>query len=45
MAYYLTYFIQILLVVHVLKTGRNRYWIWILLFPCTSGPLMLNSVW
>ena len=38
MPVYLTYFIQILLVIHVLKTGRNRYWIWLLLFlPLIGG--------
>jgi len=38
MPIYLTYFIQILLVIHVLKTGRNRYWIWLLLFlPMIGG--------
>ena len=38
MAYYLIYFIQILLVIHVLKTGRARYWVWLLLFiPLVGG--------
>jgi hypothetical protein len=38
MSVYITYFIQILLVIHVLKTGRNRYWIWLLLFlPLVGG--------
>lgn len=38
MPVYLTYFIQLLLVIHVLKTGRNRYWIWLLLFlPLIGG--------
>ncbi len=38
MPIYLTYFIQILLVIHVLKTGRDRYWIWLLLFlPLVGG--------
>ncbi len=38
MPVYLTYFIQILLVIHVLKTGRSRYWIWLLLFlPLIGG--------
>jgi hypothetical protein len=38
MPVYLTYFIQILLVIHVLKTGRNRYWIYLLLFvPLVGG--------
>jgi hypothetical protein len=38
MPIYVTYFIQILLVIHVLKTGRNRYWIWLLLFlPLIGG--------
>lgn len=38
MPVYLTYFIQILLVIHVLKTGKNRYWIWLLIFvPLIGG--------
>jgi hypothetical protein len=38
MPVYLIYFIQILLVIHVLKTGRDRYWIWLLLFlPLIGG--------
>ena len=38
MPIYLTVLIQILLVIHVLKTGRNRYWIWLLLFiPLVGG--------
>lgn len=38
MSVYITYFIQILLVIHVLKTGRNRYWIYLLLFlPLIGG--------
>jgi hypothetical protein len=38
MPVYITYFVQILLVIHVLKTGRNRYWIWLLLFlPLVGG--------
>jgi hypothetical protein len=38
MPIYLTYLIQILLVIHVLKTGRNRYWIYLLLFvPLIGG--------
>jgi len=38
MPIYLTYFIQILLIIHVLKTGRDRYWIWLLLFlPLIGG--------
>lgn len=38
MSVYITYFVQILLVIHVLKTGRNRYWIWLLLFvPLIGG--------
>jgi len=35
---YLTYFIQLLLIIHVFKTGRDRYWIWLLLFlPLIGG--------
>lgn len=37
-------FIQILLVVHVLKTGRNRYWILILLFLPLLGGLAYLAV-
>lgn len=38
MPIYLTYIIQILLVIHVLKTGRSRYWIWLLIFlPLIGG--------
>jgi hypothetical protein len=38
MPVYITYFIQILLVIHVLKTGKNRYWIYLLLFvPMVGG--------
>jgi hypothetical protein len=38
MPVYITYLVQILLVIHVLKTGRNRYWIWLLLFlPLVGG--------
>ena len=38
MPVYITYFIQILLVIHVLKTGRNRYWIYLLIFlPLIGG--------
>ncbi|NND44440.1 MAG: tetratricopeptide repeat protein [Xanthomonadales bacterium] len=38
MPVYLTYAIQLLLVIHVLKTGRNRYWILILvMLPMIGG--------
>lgn len=38
MPVYITIIIQVLLVIHVLKTGRSRYWIWILLFvPLIGG--------
>lgn len=38
MPIYVTYFIQLLLIIHVLKTGRDRYWIFILLFlPLIGG--------
>ena len=37
-SYYLVYFIQILLVIHVIRTGRNRLWIWPLIFiPLFGG--------
>ncbi|MDX1459946.1 MAG: tetratricopeptide repeat protein [Xanthomonadales bacterium] len=35
----LTYLIQILLIVHVLKTGRNRIWIWVLIMLPGLGGL------
>ena len=42
MPIYLTYFIQLLLIVHVLKTGRERMWIFILLFlPLIGGAAYL----
>jgi len=38
MPVYITYLFQILLVIHVLKTGRSRYWIWLLIFvPLVGG--------
>jgi hypothetical protein len=38
MSIYIVYAIQIALVVHVLKTGRDRYWIWLLIFlPLIAG--------
>ncbi len=38
MSIYFTVIIQVLLVIHVLKTGRNRYWIWLLIFvPLVGG--------
>ena len=38
MEVYLTYAIQLLLIIHVLKTGREKYWIWLLLFlPAIGG--------
>jgi len=38
MSVYLTYFVQLLLVIHVLKTGRNRYWVLILIMlPMIGG--------
>jgi hypothetical protein len=38
MPVYLTYAIQLLLVIHVLKTGRDKYWIWLLIFlPAVGG--------
>jgi hypothetical protein len=42
MPIYVTWFIQLLLIIHVLKTGRNRYWIFILLFlPLIGGAAYL----
>jgi len=42
MPIYVTYFIQLLLIVHVLRTGRERYWIFILLFlPLLGGAAYL----
>lgn len=38
MPIYVTYFVQLLLIIHALKTGRDRYWIFILLFlPMVGG--------
>ncbi|MBT8061219.1 MAG: tetratricopeptide repeat protein [Xanthomonadales bacterium] len=38
MSVYLTYFVQLLLVIHVLKTGRNRYWIiMLIMLPLIGG--------
>jgi hypothetical protein len=38
MEIYLGYFIQLVLIIHVLKTGRERYWILMLLFlPLIGG--------
>lgn len=38
MPVYITYLVQILLVIHVLKTGRNRYWVLLLIFiPLIGG--------
>ena len=39
MSVYLTYFVQLLLVIHVLKTGRNRYWILLLIMVPLIGGL------
>lgn len=42
MPVYITYAIQLLLVVHVLKTGRDRYWIFLLIFlPLVGGAAYL----
>jgi hypothetical protein len=38
MPVFISYAVQLLLVVHVLKTGRDRYWIWLLLFVPFIGP-------
>ena len=38
MPVFVSYAIQLLLVIHVLKTGRDRYWIWLLLFVPFIGP-------
>jgi len=35
----LPYIIQALLIVHVIKTGRNQLWIWVLLFVPVGGGL------
>lgn len=38
MPIYVTYAVQLLLIIHVLKTGRDRYWVFILLFlPLIGG--------
>lgn len=42
MPIYVTYAIQLLLIIHVLKTGRDRYWIWLLIFiPLLGGAAYL----
>lgn len=42
MPIYVTYAIQLLLIIHVVKTGRNLYWIMILLFlPVIGGAAYL----
>ena len=42
MPIYVTYLFQLLLIVHVLKTGRDRYWIWLLIFiPGLGGAAYL----
>lgn len=42
MPVYVTYFVQLLLIVHVLRTGRDRIWIWVLLFlPLIGGAAYL----
>src|SRR5215467_5608490 len=35
----LPYIVQALLIVHVIKTGRNQLWIWVLLFVPVGGGL------
>ncbi len=40
----LSYLIQVLLVVHVIKTGRNFIWIWVLLLLPAAGPLAYIAV-
>ncbi len=40
----LSYLIQALLVVHVIKTGRNFIWIWVLLLLPAAGPLAYIAV-
>lgn len=42
MPFYVSYLIQLLLIIHVIKTGRERYWILILLFlPLIGGAAYL----
>ena len=40
----LSYLIQALLVVHVIKTGRNFVWIWVLLLLPVAGPIAYIAV-
>jgi hypothetical protein len=40
----LSYIIQALLVVHVIKTGRNFLWIWVLILLPVAGPLAYIAV-
>ena len=40
----LPYVIQALLIVHVIKTGRNQLWIWVLLFVPVGGGLAYLAV-
>ncbi|MGB6606086.1 MAG: tetratricopeptide repeat protein [Steroidobacteraceae bacterium] len=41
----LPYIVQILLIVHVIRTGRNQLWIWVLLFvPAGLGALAYLAV-
>ncbi len=40
----LSYLIQALLIVHVIKTGRNFIWIWVLLLLPVAGPLAYIAV-
>ncbi|HET9328903.1 MAG TPA: tetratricopeptide repeat protein [Steroidobacteraceae bacterium] len=40
----LPYIIQALLIVHVIKTGRNQLWIWVLLFVPWGGGLAYLAV-
>lgn len=40
----LSYLIQALLIVHVIKTGRNFIWIWVLLLLPVAGPLAYLAV-
>ncbi len=40
----LPYIIQALLIVHVIKTGRNQLWIWVLLFVPVGGGLAYLAV-
>jgi hypothetical protein len=40
----LSYLVQAALIVHVIKTGRNQLWIWVLLLLPGAGPIAYVAV-